>query len=237
VRVVAWNVRSGGTKRGREIALALHDLNAEIAVLGEYRTTGSQALLEELERYGFKEPTLTSPLAMRGGLAIASTVPLRRVPLPESLSQFESRFLEVEVPGKDLRIVGLYGLLEDEPFADFWRAVLAELRERAAQPTLVIGDLNTGESMLDAPQKNFYCSKYFSELPSLGYIDLWRRQHGRERKEFSYYGRVNGYRLDHAFGSDSLTSRVLDCRYSHGEREAGLSDHSPLLVQLGESAA
>jgi len=44
--------------------------------------------------------------------------------------------------------------------------------------------------------------------------------------------RGNGFRLDHAFATPSLLPRVPGCRYSHREREAGISDHSIVVVEI-----
>jgi len=41
------------------------------------------------------------------------------------------------------------------------------------------------------------------------------------------------FRIDHAFLSDGLAERAGPIRYSHEERLAGLSDHSPLILELG----
>ena len=41
----------------------------------------------------------------------------------------------------------------------------------------------------------------------------------------------NGFRLDHAFVTPALLPSVGRCWYSHGEREAGISDHSILMVE------
>jgi exonuclease III len=42
----------------------------------------------------------------------------------------------------------------------------------------------------------------------------------------------NGFRIDHAFLSQDLAAHAGTIRYSHEERIAGLSDHSPLILEL-----
>jgi len=44
--------------------------------------------------------------------------------------------------------------------------------------------------------------------------------------------RGNGFRLDHAFATPSLSPRITSCRYSHAERDAGVSDHSMLILEV-----
>jgi len=38
--------------------------------------------------------------------------------------------------------------------------------------------------------------------------------------------------LDHAFATPALAARVQGCRYSHAVREAGISDHSAMIVDV-----
>lgn len=58
------------------------------------------------------------------------------------------------------------------------------------------------------------------------------------RTEFTWYSkfkggaRANGCRLDHAFATPSLRPRVTLCRYSHVERDAGVTDHSMVMVEV-----
>ena len=43
----------------------------------------------------------------------------------------------------------------------------------------------------------------------------------------------NGFRVDHAFANTAFQKRFLtiSCRYDHGPREAGLTDHSALILK------
>ena len=97
---------------------------------------------------------------------------------------------------------------------------------------LGLGDLNTGQSEVDAPVKDFYCCEFFTELPQRGYVDLWRRCAGADEREYSWQGKVNPYQLEHAFETESLARRERACAFSHAERFAGISDHSLLSVSL-----
>ena len=47
-------------------------------------------------------------------------------------------------------------------------------------------------------------------------------------------GNNNGFRLDHALTSRSLDARITNVRYSHAEREAGVTDHSVMVVEVGQ---
>ena len=90
---------------------------------------------------------------------------------------------------------------------------------------------------VDEVGRTFVCSGHFAKLPTLGWSDMWR-QHNSGNTEWTWFSkfrggvRGNGFRLDHAFATPSLRPRVVACRYSHAEREAGVSDHSMLIVDV-----
>ena len=119
----------------------------------------------------------------------------------------------------------------------FWDAVLQEAESRLEEPFLFVGDWNTGTHRLDETGKTFVCAEHFGRLATLGWTDLWRH-HNPGITEYTWYStlkggaRGNGFRLDHAFATPSLTPHVISCRYSHREREAGISDHSIVIVEI-----
>jgi exonuclease III len=45
-------------------------------------------------------------------------------------------------------------------------------------------------------------------------------------------GGGESFRIDHALASPGLLPGIRDCRYSHDERDDGVSDHSSLLVDV-----
>jgi exodeoxyribonuclease-3 len=119
--------------------------------------------------------------------------------------------------------------------AAFWSTLLAYASQALDRPALIVGDLNTGAPYRDEHRATLYCADQFAELETLGWIDAWRHFHGPTRKEWSWVypkRRTYGYRLDHAFCTPALVERLTSCRYSHREREARLSDHSLLLLDL-----
>ena len=74
-------------------------------------------------------------------------------------------------------------------------------------------------------------------LREVGYEDAFRALHGYASKEPSWTwrriaGHGGGWRLDHLFASKEL--RPVAAVYHHEWRDQGLSDHSPLEVDLQE---
>jgi exonuclease III len=70
-------------------------------------------------------------------------------------------------------------------------------------------------------------------LSELGWVDAWRRFHPGETEWTWGSNHGNGFRVDHAFASPALADRLRGCRYSHAERQAKVSDHSMVLVEVG----
>jgi exonuclease III len=119
----------------------------------------------------------------------------------------------------------------------FWETVLQAAEPRLDEPFLLVGDWNTGAHRLDEKGKTYVCAEHFLKLAAMGWTDLWR-DHNPGATEWTWYStlkggaRGNGFRLDHAFATPSLRPRVTACRYSHVEREARISDHSVVIVDI-----
>jgi exonuclease III len=112
----------------------------------------------------------------------------------------------------------------------FWDALLG-IAMTSAHPTLLVGDFNTGRHRIDETGKTFNLADRFEQLTEK-WTDAWRHIHG-DKREFTWFSRSgNGFRIDHAFVTASLSDRLERAEYSQVEREQGVSDHSPLIVDL-----
>jgi exonuclease III len=145
--------------------------------------------------------------------------------------------MEVSVPAFGLGLVGLYVIPHHRKAPAlkprYWGALLAAAEQRRARPFLLVGDFNTGAHYQDEDGATFRCADQFKRLTQSGsrWFDAWRHFAG-ERREYTWYSRKGGFRLDHAFVSEPLVPRLAACWYSHDEREQKVSDHSILLVEL-----
>ena len=92
-----------------------------------------------------------------------------------------------------------------------------------SEPSLLIGDLNTGRHYEDEAGATFVSAHQFDTILDQGWIDAWR-QRNPETHEFTWYSRGynNGFRLDHALASPALNKKLKDVFYSHKEREDGV---------------
>lgn len=230
MRLVAWNIRQGGGTRLPAIAQAVARHDADILVLSEYRGGDSALrLCETLERLGYPHITALRPLPGRSGVLIAARRRFRTDAALDSALPEPYRLVHVEI-GK-LSLCGVYmpNLLAKVPY---WEAVVASLAVRADGYALAIGDFNTCRAYVDEPGAIDRCAHFMDRVAEIGFCDLWRHRYP-EGREFSWYShRGNGFRIDHAFLSPALARRAGPVRYSHDERLSGLSDHSPLILDL-----
>jgi hypothetical protein len=139
------------------------------------------------------------------------------------------RMVRVELAG--LCLCGIYmpNLLKKVPY---WEALIAALAAEAGGAAVALGDFNTCRAYVDEPGAIDVTARYMDGIEAIGFCDLWRQRYP-EGREYSWYStRGNGFRIDHAFLSPALAARARAIRYSHDERLAGLSDHSPLVLDV-----
>jgi exodeoxyribonuclease-3 len=230
LRLLAWNIRQGGGTRLLAICEAITRHDADVLVISEYRGGDSALRLSEaLERLGYPYRTALRPPPGKTGVLVAARRRFRaHAALDETLPE-PYRLVHVELGRLSLCGVYMPNLLAKVPY---WEAVVASLAARIDGHALAIGDFNTCRAYIDEPGAIDKCAYFMDRVAALGFCDLWRHRYP-EGREFSWYShRGNGFRIDHAFLSPALARRAGPVRYSHDERVSGLSDHSPLLLDL-----
>jgi exodeoxyribonuclease III len=231
LRVLAWNIRQGGGTRLPRIATALAAHDADILVISEYRGGDSaERLRVALAALGYHYTTAAIPPPGGNGVLIAARHsfddggPVNDA-VPEPYRMVRAHF-------GALSLYGIYmpNLLKKVPY---WEALIAAVAAESLHAQAVaIGDFNTCRAFVDEPGAIDACAHYMDAVEAIGCCDLWRRRYP-DGREFSWYStRGNGFRIDHAFLSPALAARAGEIRYSHEERLSGLSDHSPLVVDL-----
>jgi exodeoxyribonuclease-3 len=230
MRLLSWNIRQGGGSRLPRIAEALAGHAADILVICEYRGGPSAArLLTALNALGYAYVSALAPPPSRSGVLVAARSPFREHGaigngLPEPY-----RVVSVEFAA--FRLTGIYmpNLLAKIPY---WEALIGALQDGTGEHALAVGDFNTCRPYLDEAGAIDKTAHYMDRIAEIGFCDVWRHRYPTLR-EYSWFStRGNGFRIDHAFFSASLAARAGAIRYSHAERLAGISDHSPLIVEL-----
>ena len=157
MKLLSWNIRSGGGKRCDAIAHAIAGHDADAVVLSEYRPRSSVPLLRELEGRGYGHFVLSDPDPKVGGVAILSRLRMVEEKPRVALGGFASRLRIARIPDANLRVCGFYGPLPRDPYHDCWRATLRALREQSPFPAIVAGDFNTGAPGGDGPGPSESC--------------------------------------------------------------------------------
>jgi exodeoxyribonuclease-3 len=244
VTFLSWNIQHGGGTRIPRIVEEISAYDPDVVAVTEYRAAPGAALCAAMKERGLPYCETSNPSGNRNGIAVFCRAPigLRPCPAPPE-SQF--RWLDIDLPeygfGAGILHVMAASASAKSPCTvakiRFWNAVLRNAEARFHEPHLLMGDWNTGAHRLDEVGKTFICSEQFAKLSAMGWTDMWRHQNPGIT-EYTWYSkfkggaRGNGFRLDHAFATPSLRPRVTSCRYSHVERDAGVTDHSMAIVEI-----
>ena len=137
-----------------------------------------------------------------------------------------------------LGLIGLYFALNNQkkPLFDALCKLGSELLE---QPTILLGDFNTGLHYEDEVGRTFFCADSLKMLHDIGWHDVWRKRNP-QRREYSWVSRSgagNGFRIDHLLATSAAEKLVTAIEYLHEDRKNGTSDHSMLVAEISVPAA
>ena len=246
MKLLIWNIRQGGGTRLTRITQAIAAHSPDVIALTEFRSRPGQALVPALQREDRLYVESTSPTGADNGICVISRVPTVRARTCPAPTENITRWLDVDFPDHGFGIGILHILCSVPKIKDgipgeaktrFWNAVLREADARLSEPFLFAGDFSTGAHRTDESGKTFVCAEHFCKLSALGWTDMWRHKNIGQT-EWTWYSKLkggargNGFRLDHCFAAPTLRPRITSCRYSHEEREAGISDHSLMIVEV-----
>lgn len=233
MKLVSLNIRHGGGTRLPQILAWLNVQSSDFTLLTEWRSnTNGLRLKKELEEIGY-QCAGESDGPTSNGLLIASKSPFDTLDLtPQSSPNGEILAVDLE---NGVRVLCCYfpQLDAKKPFFD----VCLEQATGAKNPLLIIGDLNTGNNLIDleAGATKFSCADQFNMLTeAAGMIDLWRLSNGADAREWTWQSTKKGFRIDHAIGNQELVSSAssIKCWYDESTRENGLTDHSGLILTI-----
>lgn len=227
-KLLSWNIRQGGGSRVLKIINKLSKENAHVVILSEYRNNASgNTIRNGLLKAGYRYQNVTASEKDKNAAAIFSKMPADQLLFPNSDIDYphnvlSNRYDAFEIIGMYLphkKKHNLFDLLIKKATNDF--------------PVILAGDFNTGKNHIDQKGNSFWYTDKLVELEKAHCIDAFRFVHG-DANEYSWYSHQgNGYRYDHTYISQSLTPLIKDCYYLHKWREEGLSDHSPMVLELG----
>lgn len=233
MRVMEWNLQYGGAQErlpGIIEAVRRHD--PDVLVLLEFRPERVIEISLSLAALGYPYILNSQPPPRTNGILIASKIAL--VQLPGGTRSSPHRWMEVSPEGSDLRILAVHvpGASDLAGKMEFWQAMLEYARESSdlRDRRIIVGDLSTGLER-DSEGMPFLGTEHLSSLLDLGWRDVWREYH-QVAREYSWYSSSGkGMRTDHALASPHIQHPVW-AKYSHQERESGISDHSILILDI-----
>ncbi|MCX6651603.1 MAG: endonuclease/exonuclease/phosphatase family protein [Methanomassiliicoccales archaeon] len=234
MRIMEWNLQYGGVKErlpGIVEAVRRHD--PDLLVLLEFRPEKIIEVSLSLAALGYPYILNSQPPPRTNGILVASKLPLQAVEGKRLHSQ-RHRWLEVVPEGSDLAVLVVHipGASDLEVKMEHWSALLDYARETVASKrrAVIVGDLSTGLDQ-DSEGPGFLGQEHFAALIDLGWRDIWREYH-QVAREYSWYSSAGkGMRTDHALVSPHIR-HPLWAKYSHWERENGISDHSILILDI-----
>lgn len=251
MRLVTWNV-AGRARAQPEQAAALAGLGADVIALQEVTVRTAPLWRDALAAAGLTayETALDGlppgPTRRRLAVLTAAREPLTRLPAPDV--PWPERVLCCAVG--DTEIINLHSPIAPAPELAKVRtheAVAAYLGAAPPGPRVLCGDLNTPRRELpDGDVLTFAHDTHGGLRPErgerwdraeralirdLGWTDAFRALHGYGEREASWTFAHDrgGWRLDHVLVHGL---RPVAAAYAHDWRRAGLSDHSPLIVDL-----
>lgn len=229
-----WNLQFGGAHErlpGMIEAVRRHD--PDLLVLLEFRQEKVIEVSLSLAALGYPYILNSQPPPCTNGILVASKCPLSTVNGERGLTQGH-RWFEVSPQGSDLRVLAVHvpGASDMAAKNEHWKALLEYAREVVEGPAraIIIGDLNAGLEQ-DIEGLSFVGQEHLSALLNLGWRDVWREYHQVSREYSWYSSSGKGMRTDHALASPAIR-HPLWAKYSHMERENGLSDHSILILDI-----
>jgi len=128
-------------------------------------------------------------------------------------------------------VVGLYFALK-EAKRPYWDWLLANAQALWEQDVILAGDFNTGKPSIDEAGQTSTSSDQQSAFEELGFVDCWRSANPLGGDYTWFSSANNEFRLDYAWASPCMASRVTTIRHDHSARLAAMTDHATVVADL-----
>lgn len=231
ITIMEWNIRHGGSRdRLPGIIDTIRRHQPDLLILTEFRCNACESFLRAaLKDLGYEHQIASDVPEKTNGIFIAAKTGLQLEEDPAAMH----RLLPLHVPSLDLHLLGTHipGSGDKWDKRGIWNRVLDYARRHREERVVMIGDFNTGLPE-DAEGAPFALPEKMRELQSIGYADAWRSLHPSEREYTWWSSAKNGFRLDYAYISPSLTSHLLSASHCQEGRLSGFSDHASVLITL-----
>lgn len=226
--ILSWNIRQGGGSRASRIISCIRHENPDIMALNEWHNNnvGTEIRIALL-RMGYLHQVVSAS-RVDNTVMIASKYPFEGKCRISTDRVYPHNIILGAFDAFDVYGVYIPHKKKHKLFDDLIREVQA-----SGRPSIVVGDFNTGHNNIDQKGNSFWYQEELKALESIGMRDAFRLLHGSQEMYSWYSPQGNGYRYDHSYISELLSSLVVRCEYLHLYRQEGASDHAPMILGLG----
>lgn len=243
VRALTLNIGAAALPRAEAILGWLSRRDDDIFVLTETSVgAGSAFLADRLERLGYvvvwRQP------AKDRGVMLATRLPVRAQLCTNLDVTLPWRIAGVRLDRQpSLSVLGVYvpsrerspeNIAKKTRFIESFLNSLERLAPATRNRLLIAGDYNAISRRHEPQYQGFIDCEYqlHERLERLGFVA--GHELGRSRSHpYSWIGRTgDGYLYDYFHLGRRLHDRVTSCRYLHGPRQRGLSDHAAVSLAL-----
>jgi exodeoxyribonuclease III len=229
LKIISWNIQQGGGSRTLLISNALVNGNFDIIVLSEFKNNENGRKIQEiLAKSGFHYQINTKAFSDENSVIIASKHKGEGQLYENADPIFTNNIATAKFSAFNL--MGVY--LPHKKKHNLLHFITNEI-SKSDVPFIVVGDYNIGHNFIDQKGDSFWYQAELQAFEKTGMVDTFRLKNGKaeEYSWFSHQG--NGFRYDHTYVHESLTPIVKNCYYLHEWRQNKLSDHSPMVLELG----
>jgi exodeoxyribonuclease III len=229
LKIISWNIQQGGGSRIVAISNALIGGAFDIVVLSEYKNNeNGNKIRENLAKNNYLFQSVTPALSDENSVLIASKHHSETVVYDNADPNFTNNIVTAQFAA--FNVMGVY--LPHKKKHTLLPFITNEIT-KSEVPFIVLGDYNIGHNFIDQKGDSFWYQTELQAFEKAEMVDAFRYKHGKaeEYSWFSHQG--NGFRYDHTYVHNSLIPIVKDCYYLHEWRQNKLSDHSPMVLELG----
>lgn len=229
LKILSWNILQGGGSRILKIIDAIKAGNFDIVALSEFKNNDNGLKIRTyLSKIGLMYQAYTEAKSDENSVLIASKHNFEPTLYPNADLNFSQNLVTAQFSAFNLMAVYLPHKKKHQllPF-------ITNLVQASPIPFIVVGDYNIGHNFIDQKGDSFWYQAELQAFENAGMKDAFRHKNGKaeEYSWFSHQG--NGYRYDHTYVHESIVPIVKNCYYLHEWRQNGLSDHSPMVLELG----
>lgn len=244
MKITTLNIQAAGLRRASALLAWLDSRDDDVVILTETsRGPGTRHLLDRCHASGWD--VIAPESAADRGCAVLSRLPIRQTVLTVSLpGRCAAGILDTDPA---LLVVGIYVPSNDRTKAARKRTFLADVEQALTQllrdgdtKMIVGGDYNLiTRDHLPAYPGVFadYDYAFLDALAALDLVDAHRHLHPDDQPHSWVGHRGHPYRYDYFHVTASLASMLTSSTYLHHTREAGMSDHAAVSVELAVPTA